>query len=78
MDKPSFSKIRNTSDEAQREPAEYLKWDQKDDAFQDKWRTVADTNAVEEESSRANENARNGYVRSEDVMRESDKEDERT
>ena len=35
-------------------------------------------NAVEEETSRANENARDGCVRSEDVMRESDKEDERT
>ena len=35
-------------------------------------------NAVEEESERANENARNGYVRSEDVIKESDKEDERT
>ena len=35
-------------------------------------------NVVEEESSRANENARNGYVRSEDVIKESNKEDERT
>ena len=33
-------------------------------------------NVVEEESRRANENARNGRVRSEEVTKESDKEDE--
>ena len=78
MDKPALSKIRNTSDGAQRESAEYPKWDQKDDTFQDKRRTDTDMNVVEEESSRANENALNGYIRSEDVIKESDKEDERT
>ena len=75
---PAMKRSVNTRNEAQREHAEYPKWDQKDDAFQDKRRTDADMNAVEEESSRANENARNGYVRSEDVIKESDKEDERT
>ena len=56
----------------------HKKWDQNNDAFQDKGRTDADMNFVEEESRRANENARNGWVRSEEVMKESDKEVERT
>ena len=43
---------------AQREKTS--KWDQNNDAFQDKGRTDADMNLVEEESRRANENARNG------------------
>ena len=67
----------NIRNEAQCEHAEYPKWDQKDDTFHDWRRTDADTNAVEEEVSRAGENDRNGCVRSEDVMREDDKEDER-
>ena len=53
------------------------KMGQKGDAFHNLKRTDADTNAVEEEMSRAGENARNGCVRSEDVTRESDEKDTR-
>ena len=70
MNKPALNKYvtlatcRNGRNEfehpvvAQREKTS--KWDQNNDAFQNKGRTVADMNLVEEESQRANENARNG------------------
>ena len=61
MDKLALSKIRNASGVSQREKRSlntrsvaqrewYPKWDQNDDAFQDKRRTDADMNTVEEES----------------------------
>ena len=77
MDKPAFDKYVTPAEKRSVNGKNIQKMGQKDDAFHNWKRTDADTNAVEEEMSRADESARNGCVRSEDVMRENDEEDER-
>ena len=76
MDKSAFGKYVTPAEKRSVNRRNIQKMDKKDDAFHDWRRTDADTSAVEEEMSRASENARNGCVKSEDVMKENDEEDE--